>query len=95
MLLKYHDIIKSPFCRFHFVHPRIPEIKKSREFISELQKTDFKSLSSSRINFPERVMQSTTESSDHSLAAWEEGLLLISTVDANLSVKTASTDNSF
>lgn len=40
-------------------------------------------------------MQSTTESSKHSLAAWEEGVLLINTVDANLAVKTASTDNLF
>lgn len=40
-------------------------------------------------------MQSTTKSSDHSLAAWEEGVLLIKTVDAKLAVKIASTENSF
>lgn len=76
----------------------ITEFLKERnpgKFISELQQTDFKSLSSSRIHFTERVTQSATQSSDLSLAAWEEGVLLINTMEANLAVKIASAENSF
>lgn len=92
MLLQYHDIIKSPFCPFHFVHHRIPEIKKSGEiYLRATTNRLQKSLSSSRINYTERVTQSTTEPSDPSWAAWEEGVLLINTVDANLAVKILQT----